>query len=250
MVSMSLTYSVIVPLKNEEENIEELVAEIVPVMQKLPGSWELICVDDGSTDQTLARLKTLSIAHSELRILAFDKNYGQSSAFDAGFRAALGEFVITLDGDRQNDPRDIPKLIEAIKDADLVCGRRLGRKDPWVKKVTSFFANAIRSRLCKDGVQDTGCSLKVYRSICLQKIKMFNGMHRFLPALFVIEGFRIKEVDVNHRERCKGKTKYSFLNRSFNTIADMLAVRWMYKRQLRYQIQKDVRQVDRQVDLP
>lgn len=236
---MSICYSVVVPLKNEEENIEELVSEIAFVMQKLGAAWELICIDDGSTDKTQECLAKLQQQYSELRTLLFDKNYGQSSAFDAGFKAARGEFVITLDGDRQNDPLDIPKLIAAIADADLVCGRRLLRKDTFVKRMTSFLANAVRRRLCKDGVQDTGCSLKIYRANCLRNIKMFNGMHRFLPALFVIEGFRVKEVDVNHRERSKGETKYTFFNRSLNTVTDMFAVRWMYKRRLNYRIDKE-----------
>ncbi|MBA3604159.1 MAG: glycosyltransferase family 2 protein [Parachlamydiaceae bacterium] len=237
---MSICYSVVVPLNNEEENIEELIAEIAPVMHTLEKPWELICVNDGSTDNTLSRLQSLAHKYPELRVLNFDKNYGQSSAFDAGFRAIRGEYVITLDGDRQNDPRDIPGLIAALDGADLVCGRRMKRKDTLVKRVTSFLANSIRSRLCKDGVQDTGCSLKVYRSKCLKEIKMFHGMHRFLPALFVIEGFRVKEVDVNHRERSRGQTKYNFFNRSFNTVADMLAVRWMYKRRLQYRIDNEL----------
>lgn len=236
---MSICYSVVVPLKNEEENVEELLAEISPVMHSLGRPWELICVNDGSTDNTQACLQKLTRRHPELRILCFDKNYGQSSAFDAGFKAVRGEFVITLDGDRQNDPLDIPKLLATLEDADLVCGRRAKRKDTLVKRVTSFLANAVRRRLCKDGVQDTGCSLKVYRKECLDKIKMFQGMHRFLPALFVIEGFRVKEVEVNHRERCKGQTKYNFFNRSFNTVADLLAVRWMYKRRLQYRMHKE-----------
>lgn len=149
-----------------------------------------------------------------------------------------GEFVITLDGDRQNDPTDIPKLIEAAQSgADLVCGRRAKRKDPLSKKIISKLANFVRSRLCEDGVQDTGCSLKLYRRACLEKIKLYHGMHRFLPALFLIEGFKIVEVPVNHRERVSGKTKYHFFNRSFNTLADLLAVRWMRKRRLVWQIE-------------
>lgn len=237
---MAVRYSIVVPLNNEEENIEDLVAEITTAMRALGDNWELICVEDGSTDQTLQRLITLKQNTPELRTLVFDKNYGQSSAFDAGFKAAQGEFVITLDGDRQNDPKDIPKLIALMDEADLVCGRRLGRKDPFIKRLTSYLANAVRSRLCKDGVQDTGCSLKMYRRQCLEQIKMFHGMHRFLPALFIIEGYRVKEVDVTHRERTRGKTKYNFFNRSFNTIADMLAVRWMYKRHLKYRIKSEL----------
>lgn len=235
---MTPLYSVVIPLKNEEDNIVDLVEELEPVMQSLGVPWELICIDDGSTDKTHEILRNLSEKKKFLRLVIFSKNYGQSSAFDAGFKAAKGEFVITMDGDRQNDPADIPKLIKSMPEYDLICGHRVNRRDPWTKKITSTLANFIRSRACQDGVHDTGCSLKVYRRECLKHIKMYQGMHRFLPALFAIEGFRVKEVPVNHRERTKGKTKYSFLNRSFNTIADMWAVRWMRKRKLHYQIEK------------
>lgn len=235
-----MKYSVVIPLKNEEENIVDLIAELEPVMNGLGKPWELICVDDGSTDRTRDILAELSKEKPFLRTLVFNRNYGQSSAFDAGFKSAKGDFVITLDGDRQNDPADIPKLISAIQDCDLVCGIRVNRRDPWIKKITSLAANGVRSRVCNDGVQDTGCSLKVYRTACLRNIKMFQGMHRFLPALFKIEGFAVKEVPVNHRERAKGVTKYNFFNRSFNTIADMLAVRWMGQRRLHYKIEKEL----------
>ena len=235
-----MKYSVVIPLKNEEENVHDLIEELEPVMTKLGAPWELLCIEDGSTDRTRQLLEELKTQKPYLRVIIFDKNYGQSSAFDAGFRLARGEYIITLDGDRQNDPADIPKLIEAIKDHDLVCGRRVNRRDPWHKKITSFFANSVRSRVCQDGVNDTGCSLKIYRTACFKRIKMFQGMHRFLPALFIIEGFRVQEVPVNHRERVKGQTKYNFLNRSFNTIADMLAVRWMRQRHLNYRIDKEL----------
>ena len=238
ITSMSLKYSVVIPLKNEEDNIHELIEELEPIMQAIQQPWELICIDDGSTDATLRILNELAKKKPYLRPLAFAKNYGQSSAFDAGFKEARGEFVITLDGDRQNDPADIPALLEAVKNCDMVCGHRLNRRDPWIKKITSRLANFVRSHVCEDGVQDTGCSLKIYRTSCLRQIKLYQGMHRFLPALFHIEGFRIKEIPVNHRERTKGKTKYGFFNRSFNTIADMLAVRWMKKRHLNYKIIK------------
>ena len=231
-----IKYSVVVPLKNEESNIAPLIHELAPVMVKLAAPWEVLCIDDGSTDNTLAQLHLLQKEYPNLRVVCFQHNYGQSSAFDAGFRLAKGEFVITLDGDRQNDPSDIPRLLREAEKADLVCGYREKRNDPWHKRITSLLANAVRSRFCGDGVRDTGCSLKVYRRACLQKIKMYHGMHRFLPALFKHEGFTIIEVPVNHRERTAGKTKYNFLNRSFNTLSDMWAVRWMGKRQLRYQI--------------
>lgn len=245
---MEVQFSVIVPLKNEEGNIVELIHEIDRAMNQINAPWELLCVDDGSTDQTLPLLKKMSHERPHLRILAFDRNYGQSSAFDAGFKHAAGAYVITLDGDRQNDPADIPKLISAIKDVDMVCGYRQKRNDPIMKRVISTLANKVRSRLCGDGVRDTGCSLKIYRKQCLEQIKMYHGMHRFLPALFKIEGFKVMEIPVNHRERPAGKTKYNLFNRSFNTVADLFAVRWMRKRQLRYKIQAPLKNPNRKND--
>ena len=146
--------------------------------------------------------------------------------------------MITLDGDRQNDPNDIPKLIALSEKFDLVCGQRLNRRDPFLKRIISSAANFIRSRVCKDGMTDTGCSLKLYRTSCLKQIKLYDGMHRFLPALFLIEGFQVTQVPVNHRERTGGTTKYNLFNRSFNTIVDMWAVWWMRRRHLKYQLRK------------
>ncbi len=231
-----MKYSLVIPLKDEESNIEELVAEIEPVMEGLDQPWEMICIDDGSKDKTLPLLEELQKTRPHLQILSFDRNYGQTSAFDAGFQAASGEFIITLDGDRQNDPADIPLLISSMNGFDLICGQRVARKDPWTKKIISTIANTVRSRMCKDGISDTGCSLKLYRRSCLKEIPLYEGMHRFLPALFLIHGFKVGEVPVNHRERTKGKTKYNFFNRSLNTISDMFAVRWMAKRHLAYKI--------------
>jgi dolichol-phosphate mannosyltransferase len=237
---MSIKYSVIIPLKDEEGNIRQLIEEIEPIMNSQDKTWEIICIDDGSTDQTLPILKNLSKTRKNLRTIVFSKNFGQSSAFDAGFKAAKGELIITLDGDRQNDPTDIPKLIQMSDNYDLICGIRQKRKDTPIKKITSYVANKIRSKVCKDGIADTGCSLKLYRRECLKTIKLYQGMHRFLPALFQIEGYRVGQVPVKHRERVSGKTKYNFLNRSFNTVADMFAVSWMRKRKLQYQIEREI----------
>lgn len=230
-----MKYSVVIPLKDEESNVKELIEELEPVMSSLQAPWELICIDDGSTDKTPIILQQLQQTRPHMRILSFARNFGQSSAFDAGFKAATGEFVITMDGDLQNDPKDIPKLIESIGSCDMVCGERVNRKDPINKKIISSAANFIRSRVCEDGVSDTGCSLKLYRRESLRQIPLYEGMHRFLPALFLIHGFSITQVPVNHRERVKGKTKYNLLNRSLNTVVDMWAVRWMKKRHLNYQ---------------
>lgn len=236
---MNPFYSVVIPLKNEVHNIAHLVDELEPVMQSLNQPWELICIDDGSTDGTRHVLTKLVKEKPYLRVLVFKQNYGQSSAFRAGFQAARGQFVITLDGDGQNDPADIPALIQLMEECDLACGIRLKRKDSFSKRLTSKLANFVRKKLCEDGVQDTGCSLKVYRKTCLDQIKMYHGMHRFLPALFHIEGFRIKEIPVNHRERLRGTSHYSFFNRSLNTLADLWAVHWMKKRHLGYQIEQE-----------
>ncbi len=237
---MSVKYSVVIPLKNEEENLLPLIQELEPIMDKLgASSWELICINDGSTDRTGPLLNALRKEKTYLKPLHFKKNYGQSSAFDAGFKAAQGSIIITLDGDRQNDPADIPKIVQAMQQADMVCGIRVKRKDTWIKKTTSRLANFVRSRLCQDGVQDTGCSLKAYRKEALQQLRLYEGMHRFLPALFKIEGFTVSEVPVNHRERIRGKSNYNFLNRSLNTVADMFAVLWMRKRKLQYEVLPD-----------
>lgn len=241
---MSVYYSIVIPVKDEAENIESLLEEIEAVMTELPSAskkpWELIIVEDGSQDQSPQILRRLLQTKDYLRVLFFSKNFGQSSAFDAGFRNAKGEFVITLDGDGQNAPSDIPKFIENAQQADLICGWRKNRKDPISKKIISKLANSLRSNLCKDGVHDTGCSLKLYRKSCLDKIKLFEGMHRFLPALFVMEGFTVLEIPVQHRARRAGKSKYNFFNRFLGPLSDMFAIMWMRKRSLSYTIEQEI----------
>lgn len=228
----TIYYSVVIPMKNEVDNVRALVDELESVMASLNKSWELIIINDGSTDGTKNLLIELQKSKPFLNVIHFKKNRGQSSGFAAGFQAAQGEFVITMDGDRQNDPHDIPKLLSLTPNADLVCGIRRKRKDSWLKRIISKIANFVRSRICQDGVSDTGCSLKIMRRSCLSQIKMYEGMHRFLPALFKIEGFQLTELEVNHRERSCGKSHYNLLNRSLNTVIDMFAVVWMRRRHL------------------
>lgn len=236
---MLINYSVIIPIKNEEDNIPRLVQEVREVMNDLKKPWELILIDDGSTDESLNIIKSLQKTHPEIKLLSFIKNFGQSSAFHAGFKKAKGEILITLDGDLQNDPSDIPKLLFALKDHDMVCGWRQNRRDSVFKRVISRPSNIIRSRICKDHVHDTGCSLKVFKKASLNQIKSFHGMHRFFPALFKVEGLSVTEVKVKHRARIKGQSKYHLFNRSIGPILDMFAVYWMRKRRLRYQIKED-----------
>jgi dolichol-phosphate mannosyltransferase len=229
-------YSVVIPIMDEVENIEPLIAELEPVMMTMDQDWELICVNDGSTDGSGELLDRLAKEKPFLKPIHFTQNFGQSSGFDAGFAAAQGEFIITLDGDRQNDPADIPKLIAASDNSDLVCGHRVNRRDPWNKRWISKLANWVRSRVCQDHTPDTGCSLKLYRTSALRSIKLYDGMHRFLPALFLIEGFTVHSVPVQHRARVNGESKYFFFNRSLRPFMDMFAVWWMRKRHLRYQV--------------
>lgn len=226
--------SVVIPLYNEEDNVAPLCEEIEEVLDGRP--YEIVLVDDKSTDQTLARIPS----KQEIRVIQLTKNTGQSGAMYAGIRAAQGKVIILLDGDRQNDPADIPKLLaELDKGYDLVCGYRASRKDTFSKRLTSKVANGIRSRFTRDGVRDTGCTLKVMRSKCAEALLPFNGMHRFIPALIKGMGYRITEMPVNHRPRVAGVSKYGFGNRAWRATMDMFAVRWLLSRQIQIRILKE-----------
>lgn len=233
-----MKYSVVIPLKNEQDSIGPLLEEVCCVMQTSGEPWEVITVDDGSSDQTFSTLCSLKKRYKELVIISFDRNYGQTSAMDAGFREAQGEWVITLDGDGQNNPQDIPKLLALKESYDLVVGIRTERKDTLSKRFISKLANQVRSYLLKDQTEDTGCSLKVYRKEALNKVCLYEGMHRFLPALFRMQGLEVGQVKVSHRPRLQGTSHYHFFNRSFNTLYDLLAVLWLRKRTLRYKVNK------------
>lgn len=231
-----MKYSLVLPIYNEEDNIKPLFEEIIDAMRPFDGSYEIIAIDDGSKDSSASILNSLKNEVPSLKVISFDGNFGQTSAFDAGFKMASGEFVITMDADRQNDPSDIPALLEKAPAYDLVCGLRQNRKDTIFKRWISKLSNAVRSRVCQDDTKDTGCSLKVYRAECLKQVKLYHGMHRFLPALFKIEGYTITHVPVNHRPRVEGKSKYHFFNRSLGPLVDMFAVWWMRRRHLRYKV--------------
>lgn len=234
---MSPDISIVIPLYNEVDNIEPLCRAILGVMQDR--SYEVIIVDDGSIDGSTEKLKEWCSLHTNFRSIHFKKNAGQTAAMDAGFKYASGEYVVTLDADLQNDPADIPKLLEKLNTYDMVCGWRQKRNDPWIKRISSKVANSIRNKLSDEDIKDTGCSLKAYRRECLNKIKLYNGMHRFLPTLFKLEGFSVTEVIVNHYPRKFGKSKYGVFNRAFRAFLDLLVVRWMKKRKLNYEVRND-----------
>jgi glycosyltransferase involved in cell wall biosynthesis len=223
--------SVVVPLYNEEDNVAPLCEEISAALAGR--EFEIVLVDDKSTDSTVSRIPKAP----NIRVLEFLKNTGQSGAMYAGIHAAHGDVIILMDGDRQNNPAEIPRLLaELDRGFDLVCGYRAERKDTFSKRLTSKFANAIRSRFTKDGVRDTGCTLKAMRSQCKEAFIPFYGMHRFIPALIKGMGYRITEIPVNHRPRVAGVSKYGFGNRAIKATMDMFAVRWILSRQIQIRI--------------
>jgi dolichol-phosphate mannosyltransferase len=223
--------SVVVPLFNEEENVPILQAELTSALTGL--DYEIIFVDDGSRDNTVNGIAS----DPRIRILRFERNAGQSAAMYAGLQGARGAVAVLIDGDLQNDPADIPKLLAEIeRGADLVCGYRAQRKDTVVKRITSWIANFVRSRFTKDGVRDTGCTLKAMKRECIAALVPFKGMHRFIPALVKGAGFSLVEVPVNHRPRKFGESKYGLGNRALRATMDMFGVRWLLSRRLNYKV--------------
>jgi dolichol-phosphate mannosyltransferase len=223
--------SVVVPLYNEEGNIAELQREIDAALAGI--DYELVLVDDGSTDATVLRV----LQSERVRLLEFEKNAGQSAAMHAGIFAARAPVIVTLDGDLQNDPADIPAMVAKLEEGwDLVCGWRAKRKDTSFKRFQSRIANAVRSRFVGDHVRDTGCTLKVMRRECREALLLFHGMHRFIPALIGGMGWRVTEIPVNHRPRVHGVSKYGFGNRALRATMDMFGVRWLNSRRRSYRV--------------
>lgn len=223
--------SIVVPVYNEAESLEPLTGEIRRALAERREGWELLYIDDGSTDAGLDVLRRLAAADGRLRILRMAGNSGQSAALAVGFAAARGGVVVTLDADLQNDPADIPRLLDLLEGADLVSGIRRKRRDTWARRVASKIANRVRSRLLGDGITDVGCSLKAYRAEFLRDLPAFNGMHRFLPALVRMAGAqRVEEVEVNHRPRQHGESKYTIGGRLRRSLADLLAMLWLRSR--------------------
>lgn len=231
--------TVVIPAYNERANVEPLYRELVGVLDEIGQPFEILFVDDGSTDGTDEILRGLGAKDTRVRILRFRGNAGQTAALHAGFHAARGAVVVTMDADLQNDPHDIPRLLAALPGWDAVCGWRVDRRDPWTKRVASRVANRVRERFTRDGVHDTGCTLKAFRREAVQSLYLYRGMHRFLPALLQMEGRRVTEVPVSHRPRRAGTSKYGNWGRLWAGLADLFAVRWMARRRLAYEIEKE-----------
>jgi dolichol-phosphate mannosyltransferase len=230
--------SLVVPVYNEEENLPILIPEMTEVLQGLGKSYEMIFVDDGSTDGSRALLKRMIAQDPQIRLLGFKRNCGETAAGAAGLKEARGEIVITMDADLQNDPKDIPKMLDYLKNYDMVSGWREKREDSRIKRITSKIANGIRNGLSKESVRDSGCTFRTYKRECLQNLKLYKGMHRFMPTLVRMEGFRVIEIPISHRPRKFGVSKYNTWNRMWRAFVDLLAVRWMKNRHIRYEIEE------------
>lgn len=232
--------SLVIPVYNEEENLPVLVREITAAMAAVSAVWEVLFVDDGSTDSSLSVIRSLAENTPGIRYIALEKNSGQSAAFAAGFREARGEILVTLDADLQNDPADIPAMLGAYgkNGVTMVVGWRARRKDTLAKRVASRVGNHIRNWITRDTIKDTGCSLKVMRADMARNLPVFNGMHRFFTALMRLEGAQIVELKVNHRPRLAGVSKYGIWDRAKQTAFDLLAVRWLQNRHISYTIRE------------
>jgi len=225
--------SYVIPVYNEEGNIENLYNEIISVADTLPYEYEILFIDDCSKDNSLNIIKSLTEKDKKVKYISFEKNSGQSAALYIGFQNATGDTIITLDADLQNDPKDIPMMLEHYKNYDMINGWRKNRQDILSKKIGSKIGNAVRNWFTKENIHDTGCALKVMRADLLKKIKGFKGFHRFLPTLMRLEGAKVIEVVVNHRNRYTGISKYNNTKRAIQGLYDLIGVRWMISRHIR-----------------
>lgn len=232
--------SIVVPVYNEEENLPILIQQLADVLRGLGKFYEMVFVDDGSKDRSREIIKEMAKQYPQIRLLGFKKNCGETAAGAAGLKEARGDVVITIDADLQNDPKDIPQMLEYMKDYDLVTGWREKRDDPWIKLISSKIANAIRNRLSGETIRDSGCTFRAYKRECLQNLKLYKGMHRFMPTLVRMEGFRVVEIPIAHHPRAFGVSKYTTWNRMWRAFVDLLVVRWMKSRHIHYDIEERI----------
>jgi dolichol-phosphate mannosyltransferase len=226
--------SLVIPAYNEQEVVPELLRRIEPAMRLTGKSFEVIIIDDGSTDQTTGMLRDAMKDRPWLRVLRMNRNSGQSAAFDAGFKAAKGEIIATIDADLQNDPEEISRLLPMLDGYDMITGWRAKRQDSAFRLFQTRMANRIRNWISKETIQDSASSLKVYRRHCLDGIHLFTGAHRFMPTLVKMRGYTVLETPVKHSPRYAGTAKYGFRNRAWKGLVDLMGVRWMKERYLRY----------------
>ena len=240
----SVELSLVIPCHNEETNLQPLVSAIHAALDRLGLEYEVVITDDCSTDNSWRVLKELAASDPRLRIQRFKFNCGESAASWAGMQASRGRYIATLDADLQNDPKDLHAMLEALKEADCVCGTRAatrGKGDNWLRIASSRIANSVRNKLSGENISDAGCTYRVFKRECIGHVKFFNGAHRFLPTLIKMDGFSVVEVPVSSNPRFSGTSHYGVRNRLFKSFRDLLGVRWMKSRQLRYQIADSVK---------
>jgi glycosyltransferase involved in cell wall biosynthesis len=235
--------SLVIPCHNEENNLHPLLSAIHEALDSSGLTYEVLITDDCSTDNSWSVLKRLAAKDPRLRIQRFHFNCGESAASWAGVQASRGRYIATLDADLQNDPKDLPVMLEALKNADCVCGTRAasrGKGDSWIRIASSRIANWVRNKLSGENISDAGCTYRIFKRECIAQVKFFNGAHRFLPTLIKMEGFRVVEVPVSTNPRFSGTSHYGVWNRLFKSFRDLLGIRWMKSRQLRYQIAESI----------
>lgn len=231
--------SVVLPVYNEIDSLAVLWAELAAVLDALGQSAEVIFVDDGSTDGSPDALRRIRDGDSRVRLVRLAANRGLSAAFAAGLAHARGRIIVTMDADLQSDPADIPALLAGLAGADAACGWRRVRHDPWLKRISSRIANGVRTRVLGDDVRDSACSLRAMRRECLEALVPFHGFHRFVPTLLLQGGYRIVWVPVHHRPRRFGTSHYGVRNRAWRAFVDLLGVRWLRSRRLRYEASEE-----------
>ena len=235
--------SIVAPCYNEQGNLVPLVTAIRDVMEPLNITYEVVIADDCSSDRSWEILKTLGAADPKIRAVRLERNCGQSAALWAGLQTAAGRFIATLDADLQNHPRELPRFLEAVQHCDCVCGSRVAARaqgDSRLKRFSSRIANSTRNRVTREAVSDSACGYRIFRRECVQRLKFFKGMHRFLPTLFRMEGFVVTEIPISHHARHAGRSHYGVLDRLFITLHDLFAVRWMQKRMFRYEVKEQI----------
>ncbi len=231
--------SVVIPAYDEAESLPTLLAELRLALDRAGRRAEIVLVDDGSRDATPDLLSREAARDPRLKPLRLAERRGQSAALAAGIARARGAVIVTLDADLQNDPADLPRVLDALEGADVVSGIRVGRRDRWLRRVSSAIANAVRRAVLNDPVRDIGCSFKAYRREALEGLPMFVGVHRFLPALCVFRGARLVEVPLSHRPRRHGVSKYGVGNRLGRGLYDLIGVRWLKSRLIRYPLRQE-----------
>ncbi|PYM79210.1 MAG: glycosyltransferase [Candidatus Rokuibacteriota bacterium] len=235
-----LDLSVVIPVYNEEENLPLLWPELRRVLEPLGLQFEVLFVDDGSRDRSAEIVRGFRDADPRVRLIRLKANSGETAATDAGFKSARGRWLVTMDADLQNDPHDLPMLLAHLDQWDGVTGWRVQRDDPFIRRASSRVANAIRNWVSDESVQDSGCTYRAFRRECLRSLVLYRGFHRFVPTLLRMHGYRVLEVPVNHRPRRFGQSKYGIGNRAVAAFKDLLVIRWMKDRVLRYAIAEDL----------